>query len=302
SSTKLYEQFEAMAEFFPAPASDSPFRAYVKAGYLDYRSHNFFGIGNFTRDEDETTFRLEQRHASAGASFQPHRAFTLSGEVGFVNSGIRSGEDGDSLEQLFDPLQVPGFLEQPEYLTYGGQVEVSFFDRWEEPPVGAAVRSSLHRFDGRGNTGPQVGTGSFLRAVAEVELRIPLGYRSRRIVYHLRTSHSMADGDADVPFFMQETIGGARSLRGYEEFRFRDTRNLTMNLEYRWEIWTFADMALFADAGKVFRRAGDLDFSDLHASYGAGLVFRTPGGFRLRFDVARSQEGIRVHIGSGPDF
>ena len=50
-----------------------------------------------------------------------------------------------------------------------------------------------------------------------------------------------------------ETIGGARTMRGFSEFRFRDTRNLLMNLEYRWEIWTYADMALFADGGKVFK-------------------------------------------------
>lgn len=302
-SSRRYERLDAMAEFFPKPASDSPWRGFVKAGYLDYKSHNFFGIGNFTSDEDESSFRLEQRHAAAGLSYRANRRLKVSGEVGFLDTGIRPGEDDPSPIAVLGAGQVPGFFEQPQYLTYGGQVEVSLFDRWEAPPVGVAIIASVKRFDGRGGrAGGQVGSGSFLRASGEVQLRVPLGHRNRRIAYRLRTSHSMADGDAEVPFFLLETLGGAHSLRGYEEFRFRDARNLTMNLEYRWEVWTFADMALFSDAGKVFRRAGDLDFSDLHASYGAGIIFRPPGGFRLRFDVARSQEGIRFHIGSGPNF
>ena len=97
-------------------------------------------------------------------------------------------------------------------------------------------------------------------------------------------------------------------MRGFRNYRFRDRRSLLMNLEYRWEVWTYADFVLFADGGKVFRRAGDLDFTDLQAGYGFGFLLRTPlvgqlGRYgRLRFDSAKSQEGFRIYIGSGPAF
>jgi outer membrane translocation and assembly module TamA len=99
-----------------------------------------------------------------------------------------------------------------------------------------------------------------------------------------------------------ETVGGAGTIRGFSEERFRDTRNLLMSAEYRWEAWTHLDLAIFVDAGKVFSRADEFNFSGLHTGYGFGARFHTPGGFVLRFDLARSPEGTKLHIGAGPSF
>jgi hypothetical protein len=41
---------------------------------------------------------------------------------------------------------------------------------------------------------------------------------------------------------------------------------MLMNAEYRWEVNTGLDMALFADAGKVFRRHANLNFKDLESA------------------------------------
>jgi outer membrane protein assembly factor BamA len=99
-----------------------------------------------------------------------------------------------------------------------------------------------------------------------------------------------------------ETLGGARTLRGFREYRYRDRRNLLLNLEYRWEVWNYVDFGLFADAGKVFRDPDDLDFGGLQAGYGFGLRVHTPGGTQFRIDLARSNEGIKLHVGGGPRF
>jgi outer membrane translocation and assembly module TamA len=99
-----------------------------------------------------------------------------------------------------------------------------------------------------------------------------------------------------------ETLGGAETIRGFDEFRFRDRRNFLIQAEYRWEIWAFVDMTVFVDTGKVFSDLDDFNFEDLHTGYGFGLRVHTPGGFRLRFDVAHSVEGFKLHISSGPSF
>ena len=52
---------------------------------------------------------------------------------------------------------------------------------------------------------------------------------------HARTSHSVGENGGAVPFELMETLGGANSIRGFKEYRFRDTRNLLLNAEYRWE-------------------------------------------------------------------
>jgi outer membrane translocation and assembly module TamA len=61
-------------------------------------------------------------------------------------------------------------------------------------------------------------------------------------------------------------------------------------------------MTVFVDTGKVFSDLNDFDFEDLHTGYGFGLRVHTPGGFRLRFDLAHSVEGFKLHISSGPSF
>ena len=99
-----------------------------------------------------------------------------------------------------------------------------------------------------------------------------------------------------------ETIGGGRTLRGFDEYRFRESRNLLINAEYRWEVWTYLDFTLFYDAGKVFSDLDQLNFDDLESGYGFGIRTHTPGGFVLRMDLAKSNEGLKFHIGSGPSF
>ena len=101
---------------------------------------------------------------------------------------------------------------------------------------------------------------------------------------------------------MMETLGGAKDIRGFNEFRFRDTRNLLLNVEYRWEVWTFVDFTVFFDTGKVFFEEDDFNFKDLHTGYGFGVRAHAPGGVVLRLDLANSTEGLKFHISGGPSF
>ena len=79
----------------------------------------------------------------------------------------------------------------------------------------------------------------------------------------LAPRHAVGQNGGTVPFHLMETVGGANSIRGFREYRFRDTRNLFLNVEYRWEVWNYVDFAFFYDAGKVFSDADDLDFNNL---------------------------------------
>ena len=71
---------------------------------------------------------------------------------------------------------------------------------------------------------------------------------------------------------------------------------MVMNAEYRWEIFSGLDGALFADAGKVFPRRGLLNFHDLESSAGFGLRFNARNATFLRIDTGFSQEGFQVWL------
>ena len=86
-----------------------------------------------------------------------------------------------------------------------------------------------------------------------------------------------------IPFYMQPSLGGSEDLRGYRPFRFRGDNLLAMNAEYRWEVFSGLDMAVFADAGKVFTRKSDFSL-------------RRPGE-RRRVSASGSMHAIRPSCG-----
>ena len=77
-------------------------------------------------------------------------------------------------------------------------------------------------------------------------------------------------------------------------YRFYDENAILFNAEYRWEITTGFDMALFADAGKVFNRPGDISLSNLETSAGFGFRFKNREKVVGRLDTGFSREGVRV--------
>jgi outer membrane protein assembly factor BamA len=99
-----------------------------------------------------------------------------------------------------------------------------------------------------------------------------------------------------VPFYVMPTLGGSTTLRGFSEFRFRDTNAFMLNAEYRWEAFSGLDMALFGDWGNVAPTWEDIDFGHLKNDYGIGFRFNTFKSVFLRFDIARSNdEGVRFN-------
>jgi hypothetical protein len=69
-----------------------------------------------------------------------------------------------------------------------------------------------------------------------------------------------------------------------------------MNAEYRYEIFSGLDMAVFGDAGQVFTRKSDFSFRNLESDLGFGFRFNQRNKTFLRLDVAFSHEGYEVWV------
>jgi len=99
------------------------------------------------------------------------------------------------------------------------------------------------------------------------------------------------------------TLGGYDTLRGFRQYRFRAPHAILLQGEYRWEIWSGLDGAIFYDTGKVANRRSDLDLSDLEKDYGFGFRFNTDNGVVFRVDAAfGSRDGKHLHIVFGGIF
>lgn len=295
-STQLYRALDASASF-PTRRSGSPVLVKTQAGYRDLTALNFFGLGNDSVRDRRSTFKMEDWTLGATLAGRATRFFEFGAEANLLAVDVGPGSREPSLEEIFPPAAVAGFgRERSDFGILGGYAEFRFLDR-DIPPAGVVLRVEGSRYEDTNG-----GRFDFSRVVGELQAHVPLGPRNRRLAVRFRTSHSRPDAGQEVPFFLMETLGGAKSLRGFSEYRFRDRRNVVLNLEYRWEVWTYLDFAFFYDTGSVFSDPSDFDVGGLKHGYGFGIRGHSPGGMTFRIDFARSAEGFKVHIGSGPRF
>src|SRR5262249_20892258 len=101
---------------------------------------------------------------------------------------------------------------------------------------------------------------------------IPLSNDGRKIIAAGgMVETNQATSGQQVPFFDMPVLGSSRTLRGFDNFRFRDKNAVLLNLEYRYRIWPAMDWGLFVDEGQVAPRLGDLAWSGFHTGYGVRL-------------------------------
>ena len=101
---------------------------------------------------------------------------------------------------------------------------------------------------------------------------------------------------------MMKTLGGHETLRGFRDFRFRDTNLLYFSTEYRWEATTGVELAAFYDTGKVFPGSFSFDFDGSKHSVGGGIRFKSMRRVIFRIDVGSGSEGTLVYFAVGPSF
>lgn len=98
-------------------------------------------------------------------------------------------------------------------------------------------------------------------------------------------------------------VGGADTLRGYDDSQFEGKKALTLSAEYRIPFGSKMQGVIFADAGKAWDNDRDptVTTESLKVGKGIGLRFTTPLG-PLRLDFARGDQGSKVHFSIGQAF
>lgn len=116
----------------------------------------------------------------------------------------------------------------------------------------------------------------------------------------------------DLPFFESFSVGGANTLRGYQEDSFRGDNMLLMNLEYRRPFSDRLTGVGFVDVGDAFGGvfqtvvpgfailAIDQSFTP-HVGAGVGIRVVTPIG-PIRLDFGWGDEGSQAHFSFGHMF
>jgi len=247
----------------------------------DFPKEDFFGLGPDSNRDDEVIYGLANTVIGGSGTVRPTTWLNLSAGIDHLQPNISATTEPDSLLSVFTPSQAPGVLDQPDFLKYAAMLDVNYRVPRGNPRRGGRYAVSYNRYEDR-----ESDLYSFNRVDIDLQQYVPL-LRDRRVLA-LRARATMTDAEAGrvVPFYYQPTLGGPDDLRGFRHLRFRDRNTLLLQAEYRWEIFTAVDGAIFYDAGKVASRREDLDLRDLESDYGIGFRFGTINGVFLRIEGA----------------
>jgi outer membrane protein assembly factor BamA len=296
-SIKGYQKYEVR---FTAPRVYSDlFFADFRATHRNFPQERFFGIGQNSRKEDETNYRLEDTNYLGRFGLKPAKHVKAGFLAGWLDTNVGSGTSQlkPSIEQVFQADDAPALANQPNYFQMGLFFDADYRDQPGNPRSGGHYLASWTSFQDH-----KLSKYDFAQYDIEAQQYIPFFNKRRVIALRAKSTFQQTSPGQEVPFFMQPTLGGSEDLRGYREFRFRDRNMVVFNAEYRWEAFSGLDLALFGDAGQVAPRPSELRFSDFQTAYGVGFRFNSEKSVFLRVDLGFSREGQHVFVKFGHVF
>jgi hypothetical protein len=269
----------------------------TRVRWTDATQVPFYGVGNDSSKDDRVNYGLRSLEAGGSITLKPVSWYRIGGGYAWRRMEDRAGTGRFASIETFDsPAAPPALFSEARYTHATAFTAID----WRESPGytrrGGLYRVALNDFQDADHR------FSFRRLDAEIQQSIPLLKEHWVIAFRALMQTTDVDGNETVPYYLLPTLGGARMHRGYSDFRFQDRHVLLIGGEYRWLPSRILDMALFVDAGKVAGERRDLDFDDLKTAYGIGIRFHGPTFTPLRLDVARGDEGIRIHITGGIAF
>lgn len=265
----------------------------VEAVRRDYRSLEFYGVGPDSAEGSRSTYRLRDTTLEATVAFQPIQYFRVGGSVGGlwtdIGAGRRSGLP--STDAAFTDSSAPGLGRQADYFVPAVFAQVDYRDNPAGPKSGGN-----YAFEHTWYSDRSLGDLGFRRWDVDLQQYVGFFNKTRRLALRARFTMTDAGAGRRVPFYLQPFVGGSDDLRGFRPFRFTDRNAVVYNAEYRWEVFSGLDGALFLDAGKVAPRGRRLNLSDLEISPGFGLRFNARNRTFIRLDVGFSDEGVGVWL------
>jgi hypothetical protein len=257
----------------------------------DFTQINYFGEGADALESNLSEYRLKSQNIVGYATFRPIEWVGIGAKIGWLEPSIlpRAGafmRDRPDTRDVFPGDIVFALPEQPAFVHSEASITADTRDFAGHPTRGGLYRAAAANYSDR-----DTGLFSFRRYEAEAARFVPLA--DSRVVVALRgwlVTSNTGDGQF-VPFYLQPSLGGHNTLRGYADYRFHDRNLLVVNLETRIAMMTHVDAAVFFDAGNVAARVGDLNLSK--RTYGAGFRIHSRRETFARLDLARGGEGWR---------
>lgn len=303
SSTEGYNQFKVHYE----QRRLGPNRFLYFRGLFRYDtdlSQRFYGLGNDTDEDAESTyvFRKTQAGATIGLELPLDVSIELRERV--VSYGVGPGRLEDVASTKARHPDVFGVndgrltvLTHQIRLTYDGR------DSADNPTEGVFGQFT---YDVADNTlGGSVG---FNRFRLELVAHLPLW--RKRFITVFRVAAWLMTGE-DIPFYELTSVGGRSTVRGYGEGRFVDKNGFVANVEERIRLYELVlagnriqvQVAAFLDVGRVYAGGEGFTLRDSKFAVGGALRILVPdSNLVTSIDMGFSDEGSAVFVDLGYPF
>jgi outer membrane protein insertion porin family len=109
----------------------------------------------------------------------------------------------------------------------------------------------------------------------------------------------------DIPLTELLYLGGANTLRGYNEDMFRGEGRFYTNLEYRFIVGRNSQFFLFLDSGSVYNKSVDNGIGKLKIGYGLGMRLESMNGLiSMDYGLAKGDSILKgkIHVSLGAVF
>jgi hypothetical protein len=267
--------------------------------YSSRTRENMFPIGNDAPLAAESQVRIVSRNLAAGFSAHVNDRLKVGLHETYRNVGVTRPLWGTSAQDRLRDFGIPGLLTGGTILS---TVIALDHDRQEQTEV--ITRNNIEHLEVSFNQSAGNGDFAYWKYHLEAQHFFPLRSDQRTaIALRAFAEANQRRSGGDIPFFDMPALGTWETLRGFENFRFRDRSALSLTAEYRYRIWRYMDWAFFLDEGQVAPRPRDFGWDRFHPGYGFRWFAYPKPSFPIAIDFSRSAEkNLRLYINFNTTF
>ncbi|HSK08083.1 MAG TPA: BamA/TamA family outer membrane protein [Vicinamibacterales bacterium] len=279
----LKKYWVAEARLLMPRLADDTAQVEVYAQRFSWPEEAFFGLGPDSLRRSQANFSLENTLVGGSGALRAGRLLSLGGRVEHMLPRAGRGQAAGlpTIGDIFPTAQAPGLGDATSFGRFEAFADFNYREPVMNPRRGGRYYVSYAAYDDL-----DLDRYGFRRIEVDLQQYFPFLMDRRVFAFHALLSASDAGGGQEVPFYLMRSLGGPDDLRGFRRHRFRDRNILLLQAEYRWEVFTAVDAALFVDAGQVAPRVEDLSLGRLETDYGFGLRFGSVNGVFLRIEGA----------------
>lgn len=269
----------------------------VGATFFKNATSRFFGIGQTTREENETNYTAREARAD-------WRFGVYANEVTQISVGQRVRQvqlERGATDLPFTVAQFPNVPGVRGESIIVGHRATFYYDTRNSlitPTEGMAVTAYAELNQNVRNSDHP------LYSRYEIEVKKLFPSESKRAILVVRADLQATLG-TDVPFFEQSSLGGQNNLRGFGLDRYIDKHLVAFSIEERIHLLRTKvagvtadfEIAPFLDTGQVFNSYEDLSFKDYRMTPGLGFRGIVRPNVVGRVDYGYSREGGAIFAG-----